>query len=95
MDAKKALRQMVRGILPLPNECMLDEESGGEPPHSTWALPVEDEADDGQRGDYGGFGAENVFAQGGFGETGGARGGDFLVRPAAFGADGEGRGGKA
>ena len=50
---------------------------------------------DGESGDDGGFRAQDVCAQGGFGETGGAGGGKFGVGPAAFGADGEeGRSGR-
>jgi len=45
--------------------------------------------DGGEGGDDSGFGAQNQFAERGFAETGGVRGGKLGVGPAAFGADSE------
>src|SRR5579859_5882388 len=47
----------------------------------------------GEGGNHGSFCAKDELAEGGLLESGGTRGGEFLDRPAAFGADGErGRG---
>ena len=43
---------------------------------------------DGEGSDYGGFGAEDIFAERDFVESGGARGFDLVVGPASFRADG-------
>ncbi len=45
--------------------------------------------DGGEGGDDSGFGAQNQFAERGFAETGGVRGGKLGVGPPAFGADSE------
>jgi len=47
----------------------------------------------GESGDDGGFGAENGGAERGFQEARGEGGGEFVVGPTAFGADGKGGGG--
>ena len=45
--------------------------------------------EDGERGEDGGLGAEDLVTERGFSETGGVRGGKFGVSPATFGADGK------
>jgi len=54
----------------------------------------EAEVQAGERRDDGSFCAKDELAEGGLLESAGTRGGEFVVRPAAFGADGEGRRGR-